>query len=77
MKVGDLVELSAHGKRLEMTCHRRGVVGLVEKIVSRVVSGGGVDVVYSILWSVDHKPRDAWRYYRRDIKHAKERPHGE
>jgi len=77
MKVGDLIELSAHGKRLEMTHHRRGVVGLVERIVRRVVSGGGVEPAYGILWADTRKPRDAWRYDRRDIKRAKGRTHGE
>jgi len=77
MKVGDLVELSAHGNSLNMCYHRRGVVGLIEVVASRAVAGGGVESAYSVLWPCAKKPRDAWRYDRRDLKHARRKTNGE
>ena len=71
MKIGDLVVLSAYGNSLDMCYHRRGVVGLVEKVVSRGVSGGQVVHRYNVLWTDTSNPRDAWRYDRRDLKYAR------
>ena len=77
MKVGDLVELSAHGKSLNMCYHRRGVVGLIEAIARKPVANGHAVPTYSILWADTHKPRDGWRYDRRDLKHARRKANGE
>ena len=76
MKIGDLVVLSAYGKGLSMCYHRRGVVGLIERIVRRCTAGGGVTQSYSVLWTDTGKPRDAWRYDRRDLKYAKGKKDG-
>ena len=73
MKVGDLIELSAHGKSLVMCCHRRGVVGLIVEILQERYKPN----VYSVMWTDADKPQDRWYYSRRDLKYAKGRPHGE
>jgi hypothetical protein len=77
MKVGDLVELSSSGNTLNMCSHRRGVVGLIETIASRTVAGGHVEPQYSVFWTDAKKPRDGWRYNRRDLRHARRKKNGE
>ena len=73
MKVGDLIELSAHGKSLVMCCHRRGVVGLIVETTINCTSHN----VYSVMWTDADKPKDAWKYARRDLKYARGCKHGE
>ena len=73
MEIGDLVELSAHGKSLVMCHHRRGVVGLIAKIQQAHHNPN----VYSVMWTDADKPQDGWQYSRRDLKHTKGCKHGE
>jgi hypothetical protein len=73
MKIGDLVELSAHGKSLVMCYHRRGVVGLITEIYLLHHSPN----VYGIMWTCATKPEDGWQYSRRDLKHTRRQAHDE
>lgn len=68
MKVGDLVELSAYGKKLTCNFAARGAVGLVTDIenLSSVPRHPGTHV--TVHWSGHDKPMFQ---VRRDLKHIK------
>ena len=66
MKVGDLVELSAYGKKLELNAEHRGQVGLVVRTDAGTTAHGHIAI--SVVWAGDTNPS---LNIRQDLKYAK------
>ena len=68
MKVGDLVELSAYGKKLACNFAARGAVGLVTEIDGMKSFPNHAGTAITVHWSGHDKPMFQ---VRRDLKHVK------
>ena len=64
MKVGDLVELSAAGKKVQCNRLFRGKIGLV-------LEEGNRFNPYKIHWISDSYNLKSWYFKRRELKHFK------